>query len=654
MADVGVGFVDIIPRTDQFTKLLTQQVQKALDPVKKQISDALGKLSLGQLAAVGGAAAGIGLVTKAITDGVKATTEWAAEVRSLQRVTGQTAESASALAAAGNTLGISSQQLTVGFGLLAKNIVNASANLTKYGIATQDVQGNVLPFDEVLSNVIDKFQTLPAGPEQAAFAMNVFGRSGKALIPILQRGQQGLADLEDAAKSAGLVLSQNDVDAAKSLTIAQRQLGEAFKGASISIGRLFVPLITPVVQGFREMVDGAIQLGTTIGHTLAPFIAQVGDAFQRLMTALSPLMPLLSEIGKLLGSAGLALAIVPLIALLKGLVITFNLVTDAVNLMIAGLNVLISGLNSVIDISNSLLHTHFEHIDALQQVATATTDTAGATTGYTDALGPATDATKKMSAAQTALRSAVSSAGDGLLSLSTNVKNTFDVSKKEMEKGFADMLAVALRFKADAEKLSTLKLGLDKQGTSEFIAFLSTEGPGAIDRFVNSSAADQKRFVEEWQQGFKAIAAGKKDLENPVTMHVSTAAAQADIARFINNIPKDVFVTVHRGVDSGKTGGVGGGATGGLVTSTGIRRFATGGSTDTVPAMLSPGEFVLRRSAVERIGLDALRQMNGGGMVGGGRPGKTKMDGALRIYDWRNGLATLDSELSWEDTVRTR
>jgi hypothetical protein len=62
-------------------------------------------------------------------------------------------------------------------------------------------------------------------------------------------------------------------------------------------------------------------------------------------------------------------------------------------------------------------------------------------------------------------------------------------------------------------------------------------------------------------------------------------------------------------------------ATGGVVTAERIQRFATGGhvmafrprGTDTVPAMLTPGEAVLTRATTSRIGVDAVRALNTGG-----------------------------------------
>ena len=45
---------------------------------------------------------------------------------------------------------------------------------------------------------------------------------------------------------------------------------------------------------------------------------------------------------------------------------------------------------------------------------------------------------------------------------------------------------------------------------------------------------------------------------------------------------------------------------------------AVPGVTDTVPALLSPGEFIISQGAADAIGLDTLRQINNSGIVGGG------------------------------------
>jgi TP901 family phage tail tape measure protein len=87
---------------------------------------------------------------------------------------------------------------------------------------------------------------------------------------------------------------------------------------------------------------------------------------------------------------------------------------------------------------------------------------------------------------------------------------------------------------------------------------------------------------------------------------------------------------VKRGPDGKANGGV-------------IRKFARGGvvpgtgSGDTVPAMLEPGEFVIRKKAVETIGTDSLHSMNKYGSGGSIRAGKSnrrkRFGGGGKLYD---------------------
>jgi len=73
------------------------------------------------------------------------------------------------------------------------------------------------------------------------------------------------------------------------------------------------------------------------------------------------------------------------------------------------------------------------------------------------------------------------------------------------------------------------------------------------------------------------------------------------------------------GLLGGITGGMGG-IFGGITSFFGFQNggrvgFANGGpvgSTDTVPAMLTPGEFVVKRSAVDKYGTDFLSSLNKG------------------------------------------
>ena len=80
-----------------------------------------------------------------------------------------------------------------------------------------------------------------------------------------------------------------------------------------------------------------------------------------------------------------------------------------------------------------------------------------------------------------------------------------------------------------------------------------------------------------------------------------------------------------------------------------VKKFARGGvvpgtgNTDSVPAMLTPGEFVIKKSSVKSIGADRLHKMNKrgrGGPIRRGRGGSIRrrryLDGGEADFDWAN------------------
>ncbi len=91
-------------------------------------------------------------------------------------------------------------------------------------------------------------------------------------------------------------------------------------------------------------------------------------------------------------------------------------------------------------------------------------------------------------------------------------------------------------------------------------------------------------------------------------------------------------------------------ATGGMVT----KYFAGGGfarGTDTVPAMLTPGEFVVKRFAVDKFGLSNLKSINNGTF----KPGNTMTsvnNNSNSVYNYGISVNVSNSNASTEDIAR--
>lgn len=114
--------------------------------------------------------------------------------------------------------------------------------LQKIGVATLDANGKTRAFSEILLDVSDKFKEMPNGADKTTLAMQLFGRSGKDLIPILSKGRDGITDLMNQADKLGLTLTGNNVDAVLKYTEAQKKLKDAQQSFTVSVGNQAIPM----------------------------------------------------------------------------------------------------------------------------------------------------------------------------------------------------------------------------------------------------------------------------------------------------------------------------------------------------------------------------------------------------------------------------
>jgi hypothetical protein len=318
VADVGVGFVDILPRSTAFFGSLKGQIDSQLGAVEASTASRSAALlhGVGTAVIAVGAAFAVG-----IGKAVATTVEWGTQVRQLQLLTGQTAEQASGLLAAAGTYGIGVDKLATSLGFLEKNLVANTPAVAKWGVTARDAAGNLLPVDEILGNVADKFVELGGpGGLGTAFIKTLGGRGGQSLIPLLAGGAAGLQEMEDHAKALGLVMSQDDVDAAKNLAIAQRQLGESVKGAAIAIGTDFIPVAKFMVDALASMFQWVSRLPKPL-LDLAIGIPVVAGAITLLVRAGKFLVEGFSTIFGALAGTGAAetAAIAPTVALTEAI-----------------------------------------------------------------------------------------------------------------------------------------------------------------------------------------------------------------------------------------------------------------------------------------------------------------------------------------------
>jgi hypothetical protein len=82
------------------------------------------------------------------------------------------------------------------------------------------------------------------GRRKTALAVELLGRSGADLIPLLNGGAAGLAEMRAEAEQLGLVISAEAGRAAEQFNDDITRMGAAVRGASIEVGTQLLPVLT--------------------------------------------------------------------------------------------------------------------------------------------------------------------------------------------------------------------------------------------------------------------------------------------------------------------------------------------------------------------------------------------------------------------------
>lgn len=129
---------------------------------------------------------------------------------------------------------VSTDELAMGLGHLAKTGV-------------KDVSKEVL-------RLADQFQKMPDDGAKVQLAMEKFGRSGRRMIPWLNAGAKGLADLAQEAHDLGIIFDTDAQNAAEEFNDNITRLGYGFAGLRNVIGNALMPVLNKLVLALLTFV----------------------------------------------------------------------------------------------------------------------------------------------------------------------------------------------------------------------------------------------------------------------------------------------------------------------------------------------------------------------------------------------------------------
>lgn len=207
-------------------------------------------LGAGAIAAGAGLALGLG-------EGLKSWLDLSNQVREFKEISGATAEESSGLISVMKQLDIPVETGARAFFLLGKAVAGHEKTLKGLGIeVARNKDGNV-ELTDTLFNVSDAYLATEDPAKRAQIAAAAFGRSGAKLIPILERGREGLKEFFDEAKKHHEILTDEDLDKALQFRLSMDRLKSAVSGLGRETASGLAPALTVVLGILTDILEQA-------------------------------------------------------------------------------------------------------------------------------------------------------------------------------------------------------------------------------------------------------------------------------------------------------------------------------------------------------------------------------------------------------------
>lgn len=241
------------------------------DSIALKITGAVAAMDI-----AGKAMSAIGTSIEAVFAGISR----GADLDDLSQRLGVAVEQLSSLELAAQLGGVSMESMGTGLQILARNMTEAAAGgkeaqaaFEAVGIKASELAD--LGTDEVLQRIAEQFSKAEDGASKTALSMDLLGKSGASLIPVLNKGAEGLAQQAELAQRLGIVVSTEMAQAMGAAADSVDILGFAVTGVQNQLAVGMAPALAVVSAAAIDLVsnlgiaDGGLSsFGEAIGASV--------------------------------------------------------------------------------------------------------------------------------------------------------------------------------------------------------------------------------------------------------------------------------------------------------------------------------------------------------------------------------------------------
>jgi hypothetical protein len=259
---LGTLLIELKAETAAFSSALDKAAQLSVnksEDMKKAFS-AAGVAISGALASAGGA----------IVEMVSHAAEAADHLVKLSQSAGVSVEALSSLGYAAKLSDIDLEALGGSLEKLSKHMFEAAdkggtsgAAFERLGISVKDSSGHLRNIEDVMADLAGKFSGMEDGAAKTALAMQLFGKSGAVMIPLLNQGSEGLAKMTEEARKLGITIDGETSKAAEEFHDNLVRL----EGVLTGVGNAMLRNVAPALSQISERLVQAAKDSDTASKT---------------------------------------------------------------------------------------------------------------------------------------------------------------------------------------------------------------------------------------------------------------------------------------------------------------------------------------------------------------------------------------------------
>ena len=196
-------------------------------------------------------------------------------------------------------------------------MAGATQELKNLGIATE-VAGKIRPVGDIFLDVADKISKTEDKAKRAGIAVQVFGKQGREMLPVLMKGRDGIKDMTEEAEKLGFILGDDFLEKTKKAAEEETKLNWSMRDLKATIATELFPAFTKVID---KVMHGVAWFSKLAKETTFVKTALAALGFAAGVKLLGPLKELLGIskgkglIDNIFGVAKVAGALVGLAAL---------------------------------------------------------------------------------------------------------------------------------------------------------------------------------------------------------------------------------------------------------------------------------------------------------------------------------------------------